>query len=216
VEPGQIFGAIVIAAWLTLLAAAALLLYRWRPDQPEWSRKLMHMGAGLTLPMAWATDLDRPIVLATAVLATILIAVNQGTQLLPGLESVDRPSYGTLAYPLAILLLLGWGWPQEAAIVVAAVLIMAFGDGLAGLLGSAFASPHWWVFGQRKSLLGTTCVALVALVVGLMLFGHQLSQGQLLLLALVASGLEQISVLGVDNLLLPLGTAALLSRWIST
>jgi len=40
VEPGQIFGAIVIAAWLTLLAAAALLLYRWRPDQPEWSRKL--------------------------------------------------------------------------------------------------------------------------------------------------------------------------------
>ena len=193
----------------------AHLLGQWRPDQPEWSRKVVHMGAGLVLPMAWAADISRTTALTAAVLATILVAVNQRTRLLPGLESVNRRSYGTVAYGLSILLLLWWGWPQRAAIVVAAGLAMAFGDGLAGILGPACPSPTWSVLGQRKSLLGTTCVALVATVVGWALFGEQLGPGQLLVLGVVAAGLEQISVLGVDNLLLPLGAAALLNQWLS-
>ena len=194
----------------------AHLLRQWRPDQAEWSRKVVHLGAGLVLPMAWATNISRTIALATAVLATVLAAVNQRTRLLPGLESVNRQSYGTVAYGLSILLLLWWGWPQRAAIVVAAGLIMAVGDGLAGVLGPAFPSPGWSVLGQRKSLLGTTCVAVVATVVGWMLFGAHLSLSQLLVLGVVAAGLEQISVLGVDNLLLPLGAAALLNQWLGT
>lgn len=211
----QAFGLIAIAAWLILLATMAHLLRRWRPDQPEWSRKVVHLGAGLVLPMAWATNISRTVALTAAVLATILTAVNQRTRLLPGLESVNRHSYGTVAYGLSILLLLWWGWPQRAAIVVAAGLMMAFGDGLAGVLGPAYPSSSWSVLGQRKSLLGTICVALVATVVGWMLFGEQLSLSQLLVLGVVAAGLEQISVLGVDNLLLPLGAAALLNQWLS-
>lgn len=210
----QVFGLVAIAAWLVLLAAMAQLLHQWRPHQPEWSRKVVHLGAGLVLPMAWATNIDRTIALAAALLATILAAVNQRTRRLPGLESVNRHSYGTVAYGLSILLLLWWGWPQRAAVVVAAVLMMAFGDGLAGVLGPACPSPQWSVLGQRKSLLGTTCVALVSTVVGWMLFGAQLSLTQLLVLGVVAAGLEQISVLGVDNLLLPLGGAALLHQWL--
>ena len=213
-ERFQVFGLVAIAAWLVLLAAMAQLLHQWRPHQPEWSRKVVHLGAGLVLPMAWATNIDRTIALAAALLATILAAVNQRTRRLPGLESVNRHSYGTVAYGLSILLLLWWGWPQRAAVVVAAVLMMAFGDGLAGVLGPACPSPQWFVLGQRKSLLGTTCVALVSTVVGWMLFGAQLSLIQLLVLGVVAAGLEQISVLGVDNLLLPLGGAALLHQWL--
>lgn len=210
----QAFGLVAIALWLALLAATAHLLQQWRPDQPEWSRKAVHLGAGLVLPMAWATDISRTIALAAAVLATILTAVNQRTRLLPGLESVNRHSYGTVAYGVSILLLLWWGWPQRAAVVVAAGLMMALGDGLAGILGPAYPSPCWSVLGQRKSLLGTACVALVATVVGWMLFSEHLSLGQLLVLGIVAAGLEQVSVLGVDNLLLPLGAAALLNQWL--
>ncbi len=197
-----------------MLVAMAHLLRQWRPDQPEWSRKVVHLGAGLVLPMAWATDINRAIALAAAVLATILAALNQHTRLLPGLESVNRHSYGTVGYGLSILLLLWWGWPQRAAIVVAAGLMMALGDGLAGVLGTAYPSPSWSVLGQRKSLLGTTCVALVAMGLGWALFGEQLDLGQLLVLGTAAAGLEQISVLGVDNLLLPLGAAVLLNQWL--
>ena len=211
----QAFGLVAIALWLALLATMAHLLRRWRPDQPEWSRKVVHLGAGLVLPMAWATGIGRTVALAAAALATILAAVNQRTRLLPGLESVNRRSYGTVAYGLSILLLLWWGWPRHAAVVVAAGLTMAFGDGLAGVLGPAYPSPNWSVLGQRKSLLGTVCVALVATGAGWVLLGEQLSVSQLLVLGVVAAGLEQISVLGVDNLLLPLGTAVLLNQWLS-
>lgn len=210
----QVFGLVAIGIWLALLAAMAHLLRQRRPDQPEWSRKVVHLGAGLVLPMAWATDIGRTVALAAAVLATVLAAVNQRTRLLPGLESVNRHSYGTVAYGLSILLLLWWGWPRHAAVVVVAGLVMAFGDGLAGVLGPAYPSPNWSVLGQRKSLLGTTCVALVATIVGWMLLGEQLSLSQLLVLGVAAAGLEQISVLGVDNILLPLGTAALLNQWL--
>ena len=211
----QVFGLVAIAVWLVVLAVMARLLRQWRPDQAEWSRKVVHLGAGLVLPMAWATNIGRTIAVAAAVLATTLVAVNQYTRLLPGLESVNRRSYGTVAYGLSILLLLWWGWPQRAAVVVAAGLIMAFGDGLAGVLGPVLPSPGWSVLGQRKSLLGTTCVAVVATVVGWMLLGEHLSLSQLLVLGVVAAALEQISVLGVDNLLLPLGAAALLNQWLS-
>ena len=214
-EPLQAFGIVAIAGWLSLLAVMAWLLRQWRPGQPEWSRKIVHLGAGLVLPMAWATDISRPLALTAAAVATVLIAVNQRTRMLPALESVNRHSYGTVAYGLSILVLLWWGWPGQAAIVVAAVLMMAFGDGLAGVLGPAYSSPDWFVLGQRKSLLGTACVALVATVVGWMLFGEHLSLAQLLVLGGVAAGLEQISVLGVDNLLVPLGAAALLNQWLS-
>ena len=210
----QVIGLVAVATWLAVLAAMAHLLRRWRPDQPEWSRKVVHLGAGLVLPMAWVANIPRSIALAAALLATILTAVNQRTRLLPGLESVNRHSYGTVAYGLSILLLLWWGWPQQAAVVVAAGLVMAFGDGLAGVLGPACPSPGWSVLGQRKSLLGTACVALTAAVVGWMLFGGQLGLGQLLGLGAAAAALEQISVLGVDNLLLPLGVAALLNQWL--
>ena len=210
----QTSGLVAIGLWLALLAAMAHLLRQWRPDQPEWSRKVVHLGAALVLPMAWATSIGRTTAVTAAVLATVLAAVNQRTRLLPGLESVNRHSYGTVAYGLSILLLLWWGWPRHAAVVVAAGLIMALGDGLAGVLGSAFPSPAWSVLGQRKSLLGTACVAVVSAGVGWMLLGEQLSAAQLLVLGIAAAGLEQISVLGVDNLLLPLGTAALLHQWL--
>ncbi len=212
----QIFGLVAIGGWLAVLVAMAHLLRQWRPDQPEWSRKVVHLGAGLVLPMAWATDINRAIALAAAGLATVLAALNQQTRLLPGLESVNRHSYGTVGYGLSILLLLWWGWPQRADIVVAAGLMMALGDGLAGVLGTAYPSPHWSVLGQRKSLLGTTCVALVAMGLGWALFGDQLDPGQLLVLGAAAAGLEQISVLGVDNLLLPLGAAVLLNQWLGS
>ena len=212
----QVFGLIVIVVWLAVLVTMAHLLRQWRPDQPEWSRKVVHMGAGLVLPIAWITDISRTMALDAAALATILVTVNQRTRLLPGLESVNRHSYGTVGYGLSILLLLWWGWPQHAAIVVAAGLIMAIGDGLAGVLGPAYPSPSWSVLEQQKSLLGTTCVAVVAIVVGWILFGQQLDHSQLLILGAVAAGLEQISVLGLDNLILPLGAAALLNQWLSS
>ena len=200
-----------VVLWLGLVAGLARLVKHYVPQQPEWGRKLLHVGAGPTVVIAWSLGIERWIALSAAIGITVLIALNRQFRWLQGIEDVGRHSYGTVAYGLAVVVLLWWGWPHRAAVVTAAVLVLAVGDGLAGLLGPAVASPRWRVLGQQKSLLGTSCVGLTAFLVGLWLFGNTLLWPQLLLVAAVAAALEQVSVLGADNLLLPVGVAALLN-----
>ncbi|MFM7314593.1 MAG: dolichol kinase, partial [Cyanobium sp.] len=150
-----------------------------------------------------------------AALITLLALANHRRRLLPAIEDVGRASYGTVAYGASITLLLVLFWPQRADAVCAGVLVMAWGDGLAGLLGPRVPSPSWTVFGERRSLAGTSAMALVSLgallaVAAAVPTAPGLSG--LLALAALATALEQVAVLGLDNLTVPLVVALLWSR----
>ena len=209
----------VVAAWLVLLALAALALRRRWPEQREWSRKLVHIGTGAVLPLAWACGIERWLAVPAAALVTLAALVNHRLRLLPAIEDVGRPSYGTVAYGAAITVLLVLYWPTSPQVVTAAVLVMALGDGLAGLVGARFASPRWQVWGQTKSLLGTVTMVVVSLLVLALMVPISAALGLpapdlaiLPWLALVAAALEQVALLGLDNLTVPLGVA-LLWQW---
>ena len=86
---------------------------------------------------------------------------------------------------------------------------MSFGDGLAGLIGKNFNSQSWFILGQRKSILGTmtmffTCFIIVSSIGYL----HQgiLFNINFFTIALLGTLLEQVSVIGVDNLVVPIVT----------
>jgi len=134
-------------------------------------------------------------------------------RVLPAIEDVERRSYGTIAYGASITLLLWLWWPAHPATVAAGVLVMAFGDGLAGLLGPMIPSPSWTVFGERRSLAGTGAMALASLTVLLALGqldgGPAPSPAEIALIALVATGLEQWALLGIDNFSVPMAVAGL-------
>lgn len=209
----QLTGALVVASWLALLSGAALLLRRRWPEQREWSRKLVHIGAGPVVLIAWALGVERLIAVPAAGTITLLAALNHRVRVLPAIEDVERRSYGTIAYGASITLLLWLWWPAHPATVAAGVLVMAFGDGLAGLLGPLIPSPSWTVFGERRSLVGTAAMALASLTVLLAL--GQLGGGPapgaagIALIALVATGLEQWALLGIDNFSVPVAVAGL-------
>ena len=209
----QLTGVLVVAGWLALLSGAALLLrHRW-PEQREWSRKLVHIGAGPVVLIAWAFGVDQLIAVPAAGAITLLAALNHRVRVLPAIEDVERRSYGTIAYGASITLLLWLWWPAHPATVAAGVLVMAFGDGLAGLLGPMIPSPSWTVFGERRSLAGTGAMAMASLAVLLAL--GQLGGGiapapaEIVLIALVATGLEQWAQLGIDNFSVPMAVAGL-------
>lgn len=203
----------MVASWLALLSGAALLLRRRWPEQREWSRKLVHIGAGQVVLIAWAFGVERLIAVPAAGIITLLAALNHRVRVLPAIEDVERRSYGTIAYGASITLLLWLWWPAHPATVAAGVLVMAFGDGLAGLLGPLIPSPNWTVFGERRSLVGTAAMALASLTVLLAL--GQLGGGpapgaaEIALIALVATGLEQWALLGIDNFSVPVAVAGL-------
>ena len=144
---GQLWGVAAVAGWLTLLAALALEVRRRWQGRREWSRKLVHIGTGAVLPIAWLFGIDQAIALPAAALVTLLAALNHRVGVLPAIEDIDRHSYGTIAYGASITLLLWLYWPQQPAAATAGVLVMAFGDGLAGLLGPWIPSSNWRVCG---------------------------------------------------------------------
>jgi phytol kinase len=207
-------GAAAVAAWLALLAASAMAVReRWNGEgssgQREWSRKLVHIGSGAVVLIAWAFAIDRRIAVPAAATITLLAALNHRLRVLPAVEDVGRASYGTVAYGASITLLLWQFWPSQPATVAAGVLVMALGDGLAGLVGPLWPSPSWQVLGQKRSLLGTGTMAGASLVVlsGLSMAVGGPSWPELLLVTTAATLLEQLAVAGIDNLTVPLGVA---------
>lgn len=205
-------GLALITAWLgAVFIFASLISKRW-PQQQELSRKVVHIGAGFALPIAWATEIPVSLALAAAALASSLALINHRWRLLASIEDVGRFSYGTVAYGASITILLAFFWPQRADLVCAAVLTMALADGLAGLLGANFSSHRWQIFGQTKSIIGTATMALVTLLV-LALLLPNLPWHVVIAIATCATLLEQFSWAGLDNLTVPL-LVGLMGAWL--
>ena len=192
-----------------VLVSALLCRQRW-PNQRELSRKIVHIGTGPVLPLAWVLQIPTSIAVPCAVVVTLIAFINHRWTLLPAVEDVGRHSYGTVAYGVAICLLLFLLWGEHPAAACAGVLVMAFGDGLAGLIGKAVHSPSWTFLNQRKSLVGTTTMAItsgVMLLALVLMTQSQLSPLRLLAVCTLSVGLEQLSIWGIDNLTVPLGVA---------
>lgn len=212
----QLLGVAAVAVWLAAVLLTALAVRKRWPHQKEWSRKVVHIGTGAVVLLAWAFAIPRDLALGAAALVTVGTALNHRFRLLPAVEDVGRHSYGTIAYGASITILLALFWPQQPLPVAAGVLVMACGDGLAGLVGPQINSPRWRIFGQTKSLAGTAAMALTSwLVLGLLIGVAQATGAPApslvaaTVIAVAATGLEQLSGFGLDNLSVPLATASL-------
>ena len=198
-----------------MVLAGAVLCRRLRPNQRELSRKIVHIGTGAVVPLAWFFEIPFVVALPVAAVITVVTTINHQWRFIPAVEDVDRNSYGTIAYGIAITTLLLLFWPTRADAVSAGVLVMALGDGLAGLIGRNVASPKWVLFGQTKSSVGTMTMAVVSglVLIGLARWsGADLSLPAALGMVAMATGLEQLSWSGLDNLSVPLSVGVLWSQ----
>ena len=198
-----------------MVVAGAVLCRRLRPNQRELSRKIVHIGTGAVVPLAWFFEIPFVVALPVAAVITVVTTINHQWRFIPAVEDVDRNSYGTIAYGIAITTLLLLFWPTRADAVSAGVLVMALGDGLAGLIGRNVGSPKWVLFGQTKSSVGTMTMAVVSglVLIGLARWsGADLSLPAPLGMVAMATGLEQLSWRGLDNLSVPLSVGVLWSQ----
>ena len=211
----SITGPIAILLWMAMVIAGAVLCRRLRPNQRELSRKIVHIGTGAVVPLAWFFEIPFVVALPVAAVITVVTTINHQWRFIPAVEDVDRNSYGTIAYGIAITTLLLLFWPTRADAVSAGVLVMALGDGLAGLIGRNVGSPKWVLFGQTKSSVGTMTMAVVSglVLIGLARWsGADLSLPAALGMVAMATGLEQLSWSGLDNLSVPLSVGVLWSQ----
>ena len=83
------------------------------------------------------------------------------------------------------------------------------------MIGRNVASPKWVLFGQTKSSVGTMTMAVVSglVLIGLARWsGADLSRLAALGMVAMATGLEQLSWRGLDNLSVPLSMGVLWSQ----
>ncbi|MEH2391264.1 MAG: diacylglycerol/polyprenol kinase family protein [Nostoc sp.] len=202
------------AIWVLLILLIAWVVNRFA-DKPEIVRKIVHIGTGNVILIAWWLDIPASVGITASILASAITLLSYRLPILPGINSVGRQSLGTFFYSVSFGILVAWFWylqqPQYAAL---GILIMTWGDGLAALIGQRFGTHKYKVFGTQKSWEGSLTMMLVSYVVSsLILVGTQGNSWQTwaisLLVAFIATGLEAVSFLGIDNLTVPLGSAAL-------
>jgi len=199
---------IVIALWIITILFIAVLCKRYFPKQEELSRKVIHIGTGPVILLAWLFDIPKNIAFFSAFFVTIALGINYQYRLLSSIEDIERKSFGTIAYGISITLLLLLFWPRYASSISIGVLSMAFGDGLAGLIGRSINSPKWSVLNQTKSIAGTFTMGSVVgiLTATISSINHLGIQPlEIIVISLIATFLEQISPWGIDNLTVPIG-----------
>ncbi len=202
----------VIALWIIIILLIAFLCKRYFPKKEELSRKIIHIGTGPVILLAWLFDIPKNIAFFTALLITIALGVNYQYRLLPAIEDIKRKSFGTIAYGISITLLLLLFWPRYASSIAIGVLSMAFGDGLAGLIGRSINSPKWSILGQTKSIVGTlTMGSVVAITTSVISSTNNLGIQplEIVVISILATFLEQISPWGIDNLTVPIGVTCI-------
>ena len=213
-----------VSLWLSFslvvlyLGAVILLaegLNRITSADAELTRKVVHIGTGNVILLAWWLNIPAWVGIGAAVIASSTALVSYFVPILPSINSVGRKSLGTFFYAVSIGILVAWFWsidqPQYAAI---GVLVMTWGDGMAAIIGQQFGKHHYQVFGITKTWEGSLAMAVVSFLMTtlvLVIVEDQLGQICLLSLAIaiVATSLEAFSKLGIDNFTVPLGSAAL-------
>ncbi|MGC1309972.1 MAG: diacylglycerol/polyprenol kinase family protein [Phormidesmis sp.] len=203
----------LVLVWLAVIGGLSEVLRR-QGYGPEITRKVVHIGAGQVILIAWWLAIPAWVGVTASGLFSGVALLSYRFPLLPGINSVGRKSLGTFFYALSIGLLIAWFWPvhqpQYAAI---GILTMTWGDGLAALLGQRFGQHPYQIWGEKKSWEGSLTMLLVSyLVCAGTLFWVQgpivATWAIAAIAAIVATLLESVSKYGVDNLSVPLGTAA--------
>ncbi len=202
----------VIALWIIIILLLAFLSKKYFPKKEELSRKIIHIGTGPVILLAWLFNIPKNIAFFSALFITIALGVNYQYRLLPAIEDIERKSFGTIAYGISITLLLLLFWPHYASSISIGVLSMAFGDGLAGLIGRSIKSSKWSILGQTKSIVGTlTMGTVVAMTTSIISSTNDLDLEplEIIVISLIATFLEQISPWGIDNLTVPIGVTCI-------
>lgn len=210
-------GAVMVALFVTVIAIVEIMARKGLLT-PETARKSIHLSGGLgciLFPFAitsWIT------VLCLAIIFGGILYLGENRDMLKALSSVERKSLGSMLFPVAILALFvlseGRLW-----LYVSSLLVLVLADTAAALAGVRFGNRRFeTVPGEWKSLEGSVVfgvVGFLAVYLSLLMLSdmpHLTCLLTALLMSLLLSGLEAVSIGGTDNLFVPLGTCFLLLK----
>ena len=209
---------IVIILYLFSIFLISIVFKKYNEDSGEIVRKIIHIGIGPLIPIAQFLKINQNSALIFTGNVSLMVFTNYNYKLFPTIEDVERKSYGTLFYCLSLFILIYLFWNKNPYALISGFFIMTFGDGLAGLIGKSLNSKSWIFFKQKKSLFGTMTMFLTSLIVVCSIGYSQQNSVSLnyFTIAFIATLLEQFSVLGIDNFVVPISSALFFNFFITS
>ena len=124
-------------------------------------------------------------------------------------SETEKDGLGTVYYAVSLLVLsiATYVFHLSPMVGLCGILVMGYGDGLAGVVGRKIKSKEYHIGGGKKTIAGSITMLCVSLLISSILFflvGTPIWYGKAVLLAIVITLVEAVGVKGTDNLTVPL------------
>lgn len=203
-----------------IIGAAELLRHRLK-YQPSFTRKVIHIGVGM---MSWVVPFifDSPwYFVAACLFFAVITFLDWRYHLFAAMASSDPSNLGTVYFPIAAAAVTIVFW-ENPPLMVAALMPLTWGDGIAPVIGRAFGKNSYTVWGHTRTLQGSA---------GFFVFGMLFTWLALwiipgptditpltallpaLAIMLLTTLVEAVSIWGLDNLTITAGAILVLLIW---
>jgi phytol kinase len=178
---------------------------------PVQSRKFLHIMTGniaFILPLFATREVMAFIAAGPFILFTFLMSPYSPIKSMQGKTSEAGHGLGLVYYAITWTVL-AYAFFDHREIIAMGILAMSYGDGLASLLGIKYGKLKYTVFKDTKSYVGSIAMfvcTFLLLVVALLFYQVPVTSRAavyLLCMAGVATIVEGITPLGLDNLSVP-------------
>lgn len=177
----------------------------------EASRKFIHIMLGFWWIIAMIFFNN---VIWAAVMPTIFIVINYlsyKNKLIKVMEREEEEGLGTVYYVISLLILviISFGVFNKPILSLIPVLVMAIGDGLAAVIGKKVKSPTYKIGDSQKSLIGSSVmftISFLLIAIYLCQIGISLWLFKSLVMSIIITLIEAISIKGTDNITVPIIT----------
>jgi dolichol kinase len=184
---------------------------------PVQSRKFLHIMTGniaFILPLFQTREIMAFLAAGPFILFTFLMSPYSPIKSLRGKTSEAGHGLGLVYYAITWTVL-AYIFFDHREIIAMGILAMSYGDGLASLVGNKYGQKKYRIFRDTKSYVGSLAMFLftaLLLVIALLFYGVDLTPRvlvYLLCMSGVATVVEGITPLGLDNLSVPFVTAVM-------
>lgn len=130
-------------------------------------------------------------------------------------EENKKDGLGTVYYAcsLLILVIITFGVLNKPILGLVPIFVMAFGDGLAAIFGKLIKSKKYKVYDTEKSIAGSLTMFIVSFIiisVYLIYINNPFWYLKAIIISLIITVLEAISIKGTDNITVPIATLIML------
>ncbi|OGL30519.1 hypothetical protein A3F37_01440 [Candidatus Saccharibacteria bacterium RIFCSPHIGHO2_12_FULL_41_12] len=203
----------IAVAVLAVIVIAGEVFWHKKILSSELSRKFIHIIGGLWIA-SWPFLINFEEIRLLSLITLVAACVSHYHKIFLSIHSVKRKTYGASLFPLGILLTSFI--TDDPWIFFVAVAHLALADGLAAVVGKKWGKKVAYHIGhEAKTVLGSVTFLLSSLAITTfytILSGRYEDYMALLItMPLILSVIENITIKGLDNLLVPIAVVLLVT-----